>query len=186
MKRNKISEIVVNSRNRVTGRDGRRGDGTLGELIPGAEPLTEAEFQVKRGPVATLQIGTEVKILATKMTAQVDRVMNDLRHQAQTFRLQSPKAIAVGIVGVNFADAYTGYEGTRQFEARYPPSRSAGEIVRRLSEKVRPEYDELLILRFKATNRAPFAFQWVDESGTRQEYAGLLLRLSHEYETRFA
>lgn len=178
-------EVVVNSRNLVSGRVGRRGDGTLGDLVPGAAATKEEGFNVRRGPVATLHIGAEVKIIATKMTAQFDRVMNDLKNQASTFRDQSANALAVGIVGVNFADVYTGYEGTRQFDAKSPPSRSAPEIVRRLDEKVRAAYDEFLVLRFSASNRAPYSVHWVDERGTREQYSSILLRLSQIYEARF-
>lgn len=178
-------EIVVNSRNLVTGRVGRRGDGTLGDLVPGAVATKEEGFVVRRGPVATLHVGAEVKIIATKMTAQFDRVMTDLKNQESIFRQQSDKALTVGIVGVNFAEVYTGYEGSRQFEAKSPPARSAPEIVRRLDEKVRSSYDEFLILRFSATNRAPFLFHWVNELATREQYSSILLRLSQAYEARF-
>lgn len=92
------AEIVVNTMNRVRGREGRRGDGTLGVLPPTATTTAEGGFSVLRGPVATLQIGAEVKIVATKMTAQIDRVMSDLRGQADVFRAQASKAITVGIV----------------------------------------------------------------------------------------
>lgn len=99
-------EVVVNTRNQISGKVGRRGDGTLGELVPGALTSEETGFQVSRGPVAALQVGAEVKIIATKMTAQFDRVMNDLKGQAQTFRDHGKAVLTVGIVGVNFAEAY--------------------------------------------------------------------------------
>lgn len=177
--------VVVNAGNRIKGKTGRRGDGTLGELVPGAEERIVAGYDVRRGPVATLEIGTETKIVATKMTAQIDRVMNDLIGQAEVFRKLSDSAIKVAIVGVNFAAAYTGHEGTRTFEAKVPPEREAPEIVRRVNQFVRPHFDELLILRFRATNRPPYAFEWVDEDDARLEYGSILVRVSNEYERRF-
>jgi hypothetical protein len=178
-------EIVVNTLNRVTGREGRRGDGTLGVLPPRAIATVEGSFKVTRGPVATLEIGAEVKIIATKMIAQIDRVMSDLRGQADVFRSQSSKAITVGIAAVNFADEYTGYEGQRRHVAKAPPSREGVEVVRRLNQFVRPHYDEFIILRFRATNGFPFPFSWVSQADTGIEYGSALVRISNEYEARY-
>ena len=176
---------VVNTRNRITGKEGRRGDGTFGQLIPGTESRVVKPYNVRRGPVATLRIGTEVKILNTKKLAQIDRVMSDLKTQAETFRRQTRTAITVGIAGVNFADEYTNYEGKRRFPARYPPTRDAEETVDRLHRLARPAFDELLILRFRATNRRPFPFEWVDEKEVLMQYGSVLVRISNEYEERF-
>jgi hypothetical protein len=52
-------------------------------------------------------------------------------------------------------------------------------------EGLRPEFDELLILPFRATNVAPFAFERVDADRTRQDYASFLVRLSSQYGQRF-
>ena len=179
------AEEVVNSRNRVTGRVGRRGDGTFGQVVPDTKHRSESAYIVRRGPVATLRIGTEVKIVGTKKLAQIDRVINDLKSQASTFLQQTKSALTVGIAAVNFADKYTSYEGERAFPAKYPPSRDAPETVRRLGLKARPAYDEFLVLRFRATNRAPFPFEWVDEEETRMQYNSILVRLSNAYEERF-
>ena len=149
-------QVVVNSRNRVTGRVGRRGDGTFGERVPTVNPTPVQGYVVKRGAVANVEIGTEVKTLATKMVAQVDRVMTDLENQAEIFRALNPRAIRVALVGVNHAENYTGYEGTRVHPAKIPPSREAVEIIRRLEHRVRPRFDELIVLRFSATNSEPF------------------------------
>jgi hypothetical protein len=180
-----LEQVAVNNLNRIRGREGRRGDGTLGAVPPSARLQLEPGFQALRGPVATLEIGTEVKIIATKLTAQIDRVMTDLRHQADTFRVQSDQAIRVAIVGVNFAGAYTGYEGSREHIAKSPPAREAPDVVRRLAQFVKPSFDELVILRFRATNRDPFGFDWVDEDGTKLDYGSALVRISNEYERRF-
>jgi hypothetical protein len=178
------TDVVVNTLNRVTGKVGRRGDGTFGWRVPSAIPQIEDGYSVRRGPVAEMQIGAEVKIIATKMLAQIDRVITDLKNQAITFRDHNPEAIRVGIIGVNFADAYTGYEGTRSFDAKSPPSREAPEVVRRVVRDVAPHYDEMLILRYKATNRSPFPFSWVGEQETRDLYSSALVRISSLYERR--
>jgi hypothetical protein len=176
---------VVNTRNRITGRDGRRGDGTFGQLVPGAVARNEDDYLVKRGPVAALRIGAEMKIIGTKQLAQIDRVMNDLRSQADTFRRTTRGALAVGIVGVNFVSSYTSYEGRRAYPAKYPPGRDAPEIVVRLERFVRSAYDELLILKFRATNQRPFPFDWLDEDEALMTYNSALARLSSEYDARF-
>ena len=180
-----VGEEVVNTRNRITGRDGRRGDGTFGQLVPGTKHWIEKPYVVSRGAVASLRIGAEVKIVGTKKLAQIDRVINDLRSQADTFRRQTRAAITVGIAAVNFADEYTSYEGKRAFPAKYPPSRDAPQTVRRLKADARDAYDEFLILRFRATNRAPFPFEWVDEKETEMQYNSILVRVGNEYEQRF-
>lgn len=176
--------VAVNTSNQIKGKKGRRGDGTFGKIIPGESPALLPGFRIPRAPIATLEIGAEVKIVATKMIAQIDRVMNDLVGQSLTFRRHNSRAITVGIVGVNFADAYTGHEGERSFDARTPPSREAAEIVRRL-ETIKSEFDELVILKFKATNRPPYPFDWVSPADARLEYRSSLVRISDEYEARF-
>src|SRR5438034_9695715 len=88
-------QVVVNTRNRVTGRVGRRGDGTFGERVPTVDALLVPGYVVARGAVADVEIGTEVKTLATKMIAQIDRVMTDLENQANTFRTLNPRALRV-------------------------------------------------------------------------------------------
>ena len=59
----------------------RRGDGTFGEIIPGEAPILDQGYLVARGPIATVEIGVEVKILAKATIKQIDRVINDLRNQ---------------------------------------------------------------------------------------------------------
>jgi hypothetical protein len=176
---------VVNTGNQVKGKRGRRGDGTFGRIVPGVPASSVAGFAVARGPIANLEIGAEVKIVATKMIAQIDRVTTDLNNQAKVFRKLNPNCITIGIAGVNHAPEYVGYEGERAFVAKKAPVKEAAEIIRRLDRDVRANYDEFLILPYSATNIAPFPFSWIGESNVRQEYASLLVRLSDLYDRRF-
>ena len=179
------NRFVVNTLNLVRGRRGRRGDGTFGELIPGEEPKPETGFQVLRGPVASILIGAEVKILAKSMIKQIDRVLNDLISQARTFREQTPSAVTVGIVGVNFSDSYTSYEGDRNYPADPVPVREAPTAVDRIVHSRVPEtFDELLFMKFRATNVPPYPFQWVNQRETAQEYAAALVWISSNFNQR--
>jgi hypothetical protein len=169
---------VVNTSNLVKGRTGRRGDGTFGELIPGEEGNSETGFRVLRGPVASILVGAEVKILAKAMIKQIDRVINDLVSQSQTFRQQTSTVISVGIVGINFSEAYTSYEGDRTYPAKPAPAKEAPAALQRVTQHAAPAFDELLVLKFRATNVSPYPFEWVDARDTTQGYAAALLRLS--------
>jgi hypothetical protein len=48
-----------------------------------------------------------------------------------------------------------------------------------------PDYDEFLILSFKATNTAPYPFEWANYNATRLDYAAALSRISARYQQRF-
>ncbi len=63
----RLQSSVLNAQNRTRGVKARRGDGTFGEIIPGEEQLVDAGFVTARGPIATTEIGVEVKILAKAM-----------------------------------------------------------------------------------------------------------------------
>jgi hypothetical protein len=178
-------EAVVNNMNRVTGQPGRRPDGTFGVLVPGTKGVTRPPYVVLRGPIAQLQIGAEVKIFATKMIAQVDRVLCDLWRQSHILGQQNQSATRVAIVAVNHALEYTGWEGARFTDAKVAPSRDAAEIIRRVHVEIAPLYRELLVLPYVATNRPPYRFSWVDRNRTLQEYNSILVRVSDEYEMRF-
>lgn len=179
------NRLVVNTLNVVKGRRGRRGDGTFGELIPGEEPKPETGFQVLRGPVATILIGAEVKILAKSMIKQIDRVINDLVSQARTFREQTSSALTIGIVGVNFSTSYTSYEGEREYPADPAPVREASATVERITNsRVPKDFDELLFMKFKATNIPPYPFEWHNHRESAQEYASALLRISNLFAQR--
>jgi hypothetical protein len=56
----------------------------------------------------------------------------------------------------------------------------------RLRSAVADKFFEFQVLRFKATNIEPFPFDWVDYEKTRNEYAAALVRISREYDKRFA
>src|SRR5260370_252858 len=107
----RLQSSVLNAQNRTRGIKARRGDGTFGEIIPGEEPLVDAGFVTARGPIATTEIGVEVKILAKAMIKQIDRVTGDLRKQVAHFERGGETAISVGIVGINHAAHTVGYEG---------------------------------------------------------------------------
>lgn len=181
---------VVNAQNVRIGIHARRGDGTFGELVPRQPAQAIASSDIARGPVATLEIGCEVKILAKAMIKQIDRVKTDLANQARQFRIRGDTPICIGIVGVNTADYTVGYERSRKFrtdgKTNKHPIQEAAEAIRRLNELARPDFDEFLILRYRATNDRPFKFEWVAAIATEREYGALLTRVSIEYERRFS
>jgi hypothetical protein len=181
---------VLNVQNKRKGIEARRGDGTFGELIVGEEPVIDPGYKVARGPVATIEIGVEVKILAKAMIKQIDRVKSDLAHQVVNFkhRAGSSKPICVGIVGINYADVMTSYEGDRAYRTeggKYKHPIQEAEQARQRLAAVTNLYDEFLILRFRARNEEPYAFEWVNEKETRLDYGAALIRISNEYEKRF-
>lgn len=181
---------VLNVENRRKGIEARRGDGTFGELIVGEQPQIDPGYKVARGPVATIEIGVEVKILAKAMIKQIDRVKSDLVNQTRNFRKRSGsrKPICVAIIGINYADVATSYEGDRSYRTdggKYKhPIQEAEQARKRLAE-VNSAYDEFLVLRYKARNEPPYSFDWVDEKDTKQGYGAALMRISNEYQSRF-
>ncbi|MCG8348838.1 MAG: hypothetical protein MI924_13790 [Chloroflexales bacterium] len=108
---------VLNTANKRQGVQARRGDGTFGEIVPGEKAIADPGYQVACGKVATVEIGVEVKILAKAMIKQIDRVIGDLQKQVNEFKRGdgSSTPLCVGIVGVNYANTYTSFEGTRSF-----------------------------------------------------------------------
>src|SRR5208283_3238378 len=88
---------VLNTQNRTVGIARRRGDGTFGELVPSATAVEVEGFAVSRGPVATIEIGVETKILAKAMIKQIDRVIGDLGRQVEEFRKTGGNPVCVGI-----------------------------------------------------------------------------------------
>jgi len=188
-RRVQVHERVVNLANKAVGRPSRRGDGTFGELVPTAVAITEAGLLVARGEVANIEIGAETKILAKAMIKQIDRVIGDLIRQVEEFKGTGGNPICVGIVGVNCAPTYTSYEGEREWptdgKKHKHPIQEAAEAERRLLSQAAGKFDEFQILRFRATNVAPFPFEWADLEQTAKEYGALLIRVSREYDRRF-
>lgn len=124
------------------------------------------------------------------MIKQIDRVIGDLVRQVGEFRRTGGNPICVGIVGINYASSYTSYEGERAWptegKKHKHPAQEAQEAERRVVSRAAPHFDEFQMLRFRATNVKPFLFEWVDYEETRMKYSALLLRISREYERRFA
>ncbi len=181
---------VLNVQNRRRGVEARRGDGTFGEIIPGEKPIFDNDYQVGRGSIATVEIGVEVKILAKAMIKQIDRVINDLRNQVVQFRKGGGNPICIAIIGINQAEKVVGYEGDRPFpttgrDGFLHPYQEAPEAERRLLAGVAPQYDEFLVLRFKATNSPSYPFEWANYGETRLDYAAALSRISARYQQRF-
>jgi hypothetical protein len=180
---------VVNTQNKRRGVIARRGDGTFGEIIPGVEAVSVAGFAVARGPVATVEIGCEVKILAKAMIKQIDRVITDLKNQADAFKRGGGTPICVGIVGINCARETTSYEKDREYRTdgkhHKHPYQEAAEAERRLRDLVEQYFDDFLVLRYIAANVAPFAFEWVDYQSTMLDYGAILTRISRKYDQRF-
>ena len=180
---------VLNVQNKLRGIKARRGDGTFGELIPQAAVSIVPGFSVARGPVATVEIGSEVKILAKAMIKQIDRVMNDLQNQKREFLAAGGTPITVGIGGINHAQRYVSHEGDKEWptgvRGHKHPIQEAVEAERRLLARAAPDFDEFLILRFQATNEPPYLFNWVEPRQTEMDYCAILTRILRKYEARF-
>jgi hypothetical protein len=181
-------ERVLNPAITIPGVAARRGDGSFGIPVPNVPISYEPGFAVARSATATVEIGVEVKIVAKAMGKQANRVIGDLRGQVEAFRARGGAALTVGIVGVNFSDVYTSYEGARTYPVgpgAGSPSREAPTTDRRLATEVAPYYDEFILLGFKATNVPPYPFAWVAGERKEIEYAALLARLIDKYERTF-
>lgn len=179
---------VVNMAGATRGVKARRGDGTFGAVVPGSELTQASGGVVWHGMVALTQIGTEVKILAKSQLKQIDRLIVDLVSSGTSIKEKSAKAITVGIAAVNFSEKYTGIEGKRRFPVDRRPDRAireAEETCRRLDSKAGPAFDEFLLFRFKATNRPPYPFEWLQPAAVMADYRAALVRIAHLYEERF-
>lgn len=181
---------VVNVQNKRRGVAARRGDGTFGEIIPGENAIVDPGYLAARGPVATVEIGIEVKVLLKAMIKQIDRVINDLRNQVVQFSRGGGHPICVAVIGINHAENTVGYEGDRPFpttgkQGFLHPFQEATAAERRLQSEVVKEFDEFLVLRFKATNVPPYPFEWVNYKETRLDYSAALSRIGARYQQRF-
>jgi hypothetical protein len=177
---------VLNVQNRRHGIKARRGDGSFGEIVPNVPAIADAGFLVKRGPIATIEVGIEVKIIAKAMIKQIDRVINDLKGQVAQFNSRRGKPITIGIVGINHAPHYISYEGERTYPTTgvggfLHPIQEAKEAEARLLSLAASSFDEFLMLRFIATNQKPFNFSWVNAHQTRLDYGAVLARVSNAF-----
>jgi hypothetical protein len=182
-------ERVLGTKNLIQGVKSRRGDGTFGETVPGTIIVSDPGYVVARGRVATVEIGVEMKILAKALIKQIDRVIGDLQKQVAQFKRGGGDPICVGLVGVNHAPYTVSHEGERQFRTdgrqNRHPIQEAEEAERRLREMAAPFYDEFVVLRYAATNDAPYAFSWVNYNETYADYGAALVRISRKYDQRF-
>lgn len=180
---------IINTQNTRRGVKARRGDGSFGEIVPNEAPIKDKGFAVCRGPIATIEIGIEIKILMKAMIKQIDRVISDLKRQAEHFRSRGGNPVCVGVVGINRAPYTRTYEGTRSFKTdgsgsyRHPID-EADKAERRLLQLAAPSFDEFIILRFEATNEEPYTFAWSNERSTLLDYGAALARISQQYEAR--
>jgi hypothetical protein len=138
---------------------------------------------VSEGVIAEPHIGCEVKIAAKAQQKQIDRVLNDLRGFGVRMRSLHARCINVAVVGVNHEATYVSYEGKRRYRHPLRPN-EALETVERIRE-IENDFDEVLVLSFRATNVRPFPFEWVDEAKTRRDYGAILTRVGSLYDERF-
>ena len=179
----------LNTGNVRQGITARRGDGTFGEIVPGVVAILDQGYAVARGKVATVEIGVEVKIVAKAMIKQIDRVIGDLKKQVVHFKRGGGNPICVAIVGINFAPYCTSYEKERVYKTdgrqHKHPFQEAPKAEQRLLSEAASDFDEFIILHYRATNEPPFAFEWVNLTLTMQNYGSALVRICREYEHRF-
>jgi hypothetical protein len=182
-------EWVLNTKNKSRGIKARRGDGTFGELVPTVAAVVEPGFTVARGQTANVEIGAEAKFMAKAMIKQIGRVKSDLEKQIKEFHRKGGTPITVAIVGINQAEYCIGYEKDRVWrtdgKTHRHPCQEAAEAERRIVDELDGKFDELLILRYKATNEEPYPFEWVNLIETQRDYAAALTRISRKYDVRF-
>ena len=184
------AERVLATSNRRRGVAARRGDGTFGEPVPSTPVITDPGYMVSRGELATVEIGVEMKVLSKAMIKQIDRVIGDLQKQVAHFQRGGGNPISVAVVGINQAPYTIGFEGDRQIKTdgakHRHPFQEAQEAERRLIQEARPFFDEFIILRYSATNDAPFPFHWTNLQATERDYGAALTRISALYDLRLA
>ncbi|WP_439576710.1 hypothetical protein [Elioraea sp.] len=185
-------ERGVGPRNRtVTLQRMRRGDGTFGQIIDPDRARRFPGYRVARGALATIDIAAEAKILNKAMIKQIDRVVNDLHKQVQEWQSVAPNTITVALVGINHAAYTVGYEGDRTHRTdgrthKHPVDEAPVAEQRIIDRIVAPRvFDEVILLRYQATNEAPFRFAWVDQNRTLEAYRASLVRLSLKFDERF-
>jgi hypothetical protein len=178
---------VLNVQNKRVGVKARRGDGSFGEIVANTPAIADSGYAVRRGPIATIEIGIEVKIIHKAMLKQIDRVITDMKNQVAEFKSHHGKPITVGVVGINCAATTVSYEGPgRSYKTTgkggyMHPYQEADEAERRMRSLAGPSFDEFLILRYKATNEPPFPFSWDKAAKANQEYGAILTRVSSRF-----
>jgi hypothetical protein len=178
---------ILNVQNQRTGIRARRGDGSFGEIVAHTSPISDPGYAVKRGPIATIEIGIEVKIVHKAMLKQIDRVITDMKNQVTEFKKHFGTPITIGIAGINCESYTVSYEGpgrsyrTKGKDGFAHPFQEADEAEHRLRMLAAPSFDEFLVLRYKATNEPPFPFAWADAAATQQEYGAVLTRVSSRF-----
>lgn len=185
VQRVKDQVLGLNVANKRHGVVPRRGDGSFGEFVPGVGFVAIPGFSVARGPIATIEIGIESKILSKAQGKQRGRVASDLQDQVAHFRRHGGTPITVGLVGVNHAAYTVGYEGERAYKTdgkgnRHPIQEAAASKAW-LKAEVASSYDELVFLDYRATNEDPFPFEWVNEKQTLMDYGSVLSRVGQRY-----
>lgn len=171
----------IYGRKRVRRNDSSSGRPPAGEL----DIRTPTGCDVSEGVIAEPHIGCDVKILAKAQQKQIDRVINDLRGFGSRMRSLYARCINVAVVGVNHESEYVSYEGERQYCGRLRPleAKQTEERVREIHD----DFDEVLILPFRATNEAPtYPLAWIDEAKTRRDYGAILTRIGSLYDERFS
>lgn len=81
------------------------------------------------------------------------------------------------------------FEGKRSFPTAgkggyLHPVQEAEEAQRRVRDQAASSYNEFLVFRFKATNKKPYPFEWLDFDETRRNYAAALTRMSSAFQQR--
>ncbi len=94
---------VLSTKNTRQGIRARRGDGSFGGAVPNTTVVQDSGYIVRRGEIATIEIGIEVKIIMKAMMKQIDRVKSALKAQVEHFQSHGGDPICVGIVGINSA-----------------------------------------------------------------------------------
>lgn len=104
-------------------------------------------------------------------------------------RIAAHDPVCIGFVGINCAHRYVSWEGQRSYatdgKSEKHPSQEAAEAEARLVALAKPAFDELLIMRFAATNEAPYPFAWDNYQKLLLEYNAVLTRVSRQYDQRF-
>jgi hypothetical protein len=178
---------VLNVQNRRVGVKARRGDGSFGEIVANTPAIADPGYAVRRGPIATIEIGIEVKIIHKAMIKQIDRVITDMKNQVTEFQSHHGKPITVGVVGINCAQTTVSFEGpgriykTTGKNGYLHPFQEADEAERRMRNLAAPFFEEFLILRYKATNETLFPFAWDNPAKANQEYGAILTRVSSRF-----